>query len=61
MEDVLEIVSLGRTTKSVEADTHLKSWRERVRDCRSCNGETAGDEWSVNKRNRESRLVFDKL
>jgi len=48
LEGLLEIVSLEMTTKSVGAGTHLKSWRERVPDFRSCNTEAAdsGELWA---------------
>jgi len=40
-------------TKTAEAGTNSKSWRETVLDFRSCNAEIVGAEWSADKRDGE--------
>jgi len=42
LRNQLEIAGLEMTMKSVRIGTHLKSWRDRVPDFRSCNAEAAG-------------------
>jgi len=43
--------------KCRDCSTHLKSWRERVTDVMSCNGEAVGAVWSAHKWNRQQIVV----